>query len=408
MPLHISKPVGRGTNANTIPLDVAKVQALLTAYYLGPGSDPTVIIGWIPGVYQSAIGDAIQRFQEEKRLPFRDGRVDPNGSTWRKLNELFPNLPIPELPGKDRPIPPSGVLDLFTRFNDTSSYRGTVLDPPQLASSTGIDHEWEIKFGGVPGRKVDAWYYQTMPKVNVRYVGVCCPQGVRDPDAYLLYFHHHAKREPGFYQTEADFLNFGVGDYMIGRMQCIRQLARSHKNVAIVVASPVIGGKSEFVHDEAFVKSLLLQIDSDILGIPSVEVPPLMIAGYSSGCEDMQTFLSKCPSLASKVKAIYDFDGGWIGNFNPAQINAASKAGAQVLRYMGGSVLEPKSNEDLRSYLNKHLGKHPTVIPLPLSRWKAHREFSFSRFASPVGWWMHAHIPSCMLLHALTHTDFLR
>ena len=408
MAFDITKAVGRGPKANLNPLDIAKVQALLTAYFLGPGANPAILNGWIPGLYQPSIGDAIELFQKKNTLPSRDGRVDPNGTTLRKLNSFFPNLPIPDVPSIDPPIPPSGVIDIFTKHDDTSGYRGTVYDPPQLASATGIDHDWDIQFGGVPGRKVDAWYYETMPKVKVRYVGVCCPQGVRDPDAYLLYFHHHAKREPGFYQSEIDFLNFGVGDYMIGRMQCIRQLARSGKNVAIVVASPVIGGQSEFIHDESWVKSLLLRIDSDILGIPVKEVPPLMVAGYSSGSEDMQTFLAKCPSLASKVKAIYDFDGGWIGNFNPAQINAASKAGAQALRYMGGGVAELGPKEDVRKYFNRYQGMRPQVIPLPVSRWKAHREFHLSKFASPVGWWMHAHIPSCMLMHALTHTDFLR
>ncbi len=399
MSLPITKPVGRGLNANTVPLDVAKVQALLTAYYLP--RDPAVLIGWLPGVYQSAIGDAILRFQKESKLSFQDGRVDPGGSTWRKLDALFPNLPIP-------PLPPSPQRSFLTRHDDTSGFRGTTLNPPNLANATGIDLDWEIKFGGTPGRPVDTWYYETAPGTKVRYIGVCCPKGVRDPDAYLLYFHHHAKVEPGFYQSDIDFLNFGIGDYMIGRMQAIRQLARSFKNVAIVVACPVMGAGSEFVNNEQFVRDVLMHIDSDILGIESAALPPLMVAGYSSGAEDMCTFLAKCPNLAGTVKAAYDFDGGWIGSFNPGQLNGIAKRGAQVIRYMGGTVPELGKNEDPRKYLLKYQGTHPTIVPLPLSRWKQHSEFQFSRFASPVGWWMHAHIPSCMLLHALNHTTFLR
>lgn len=400
MSLPISKPVGRGTGANLVPLDVAKIQALLAAYYLGPGADPFVPVGWIPGVYQAAVGDAIFRFQNESKLAFRDGRVDPGGSTWRKLNALFPDIPVPVIPNLERKF--------LTKHTDTSGYRGTVLSPPNLANATGIDLEWEIKFGGTPGRSVDSWYYETAPGTKVRYIGVSCPRGVRDPDAYLLYFHHHAKVEPGFYQSDIDYLNFGIGDYMIGRMQAIRQLARSFKNVAIVVASPVMGGGGEFVENEQFVRDVLMHIESDILGIESAALPPLMVAGYSSGSQDMCSFLAKCPNLAGTVKAAYDFDGGWIGSFNPGQLNAIAKRGAQVIRYMGGTVPELGKKEDFRKYLLKYQGTHPTIVPLPVSRWKQHSEFQFSRFAVPVGWWMHAHIPSCMLLHALNHTTFLR
>ena len=402
MSLPITKAVGRGPNANLVPLDIAKVQALLTAYFLP--RDPTVLLGWIPGVYQGAIGDAIGRFQKESKLTVQDGRVDPGGTTWRKLDSLFPNIPIPGIPN----TPPSLPRGFLTRHDDTSGFRGTTLNPPNLANATDLDREWELKFGGTVGRPVDVWYYETAPGTKVRYIGVCCAKGVRDPDAYLLYFHHHAKVEPGFYQSDTDFLNFGIGDYMIGRMQAVRQLARSFKNIAIVVASPVIGGTSEFVENERFVRDVLLHIDSDILGIPSTALPPLIVAGYSSGAEDMCKFIAKCPGLAGTIKAAYDFDGGWIGSFNPGQLNNISKRGAQVIRYMGGSVPELAKNEDIRKYFLKYQATLPRIVPLPLSRWKQHTEFSFSRFASPVGWWMHAHIPSCMLLHALGHTAFLR
>lgn len=73
----LTASVGRG--APNRPDDVARVQALLDARGLE--------VGPADGVMTQAVSDAISTFQK-RFLAAADGRVDPDGRTWRELNGL--------------------------------------------------------------------------------------------------------------------------------------------------------------------------------------------------------------------------------------------------------------------------------------------------------------------------------
>lgn len=105
----IMAPVGRMGGVN-FPQDVTTVQELLNNVSARAGGpSPTLVVDGLCGPKTIA---AIQRFQlHHFGWSLADGRVDPNGPTLRKLNELDPAGvpdPFPPLTVRSRMICPHG------------------------------------------------------------------------------------------------------------------------------------------------------------------------------------------------------------------------------------------------------------------------------------------------------------
>src|SRR5262249_22224000 len=160
-------------------------------------------------------------FQSERGLPYQDGRVDPNGGTWNKMVSLAGGLPV--LP----PMPSIPVVSekLLRRFNDPPAGFRTPGAWPQVAAPRIMHSGWGIEWGAVASRPIDSWFYECPPNIPNRYIGVSVPRGCRDPDAYLIYYHHPIHLNDKEYATKEGFLNWGIGDYMVGRLQINRQLS---------------------------------------------------------------------------------------------------------------------------------------------------------------------------------------
>jgi hypothetical protein len=400
MALSLDKSVGKSGGINKTR-DVVIVQTLLGAYFSKQGpAGAAVVAKWTFAAYNSALGDAIAKFQAEQRFPVQDGRIDPGGRSWRKLIELIGELPIPPIPNVPDQPPPA----LLTIQRQDPGYTGTEFDARQLAMPDDVTRSWPIQFGGSAERTMVHWYYECPANAKTFYIGVCLPQGVRDPDAYLIYFHHPIIQDPSPYKSRIDHLKFGIGDYLFGRFQLARQVATSGKNICLVIPSPDFAMQGEFLTNEKFAIEALKQIDSDVLGIPSNDHAPLILAGYSGGAKDLGRFMSGMPTLASKVKAVYDFDGDWIRDFRNTTFGSMAAKGVQVIRYKGGTAPEPSGSVDPDRSLAMTVAGNPMNVPLPASRWRSHARFP----KRPDGWWMHHYIPTCMLKHALRATTFLR
>jgi hypothetical protein len=389
--------------ADNMAYDVSVIQGLLAVYFTRrasanpPGTEDMVsLLGWTPGQFTPAFGDAIHRFQTVEKLGVADGRINPGKGTWQRLWQKASSLP-----GLVLPAPPAPA-SRFVRHTERPAAFGPRQNLPQLAAPKQLTTIWDIGFAGEGERPIDFFYYETPKGTKVKYVGVCVPQGVRDPKAYLIYFHHPIHQEPGRYNNDADFLNFGIGDYMVGRMQVMRQLSLSGQDVAIVIPAPVLGGRGEFLTDQDFVRDVLKMIDTDILGVEmSTGEPPLILAGYSGGLQDIDLFAKGCPSLAKNTRAVFDFDGLWAGNLRHIGLGNFAKAGARVLRYSGGASPPPRAKEDKTAFLKRHEAGSPSLIALPIERWTAHSEFHQTKTMA-AGWWLHHYIPTCMLQHGLT------
>lgn len=400
MTLTIKHSVGKNGGRNERG-DVAVVQGLLTAILVKENHrDSGIALRWIPTIYGASLGDVIERFQSERKLlRHPDGRVDPGGTTWKKLIELAGSPPAPR-PGP-APTPAPGGL---RRFDDEPAGYRERESLPQLAGPRDLGSQWDISWGGVATRAVDSWFYECPQHITNRYIGVAVPRGCRQPDAFLLYFHHPIGQDLTPYHSSLGYLNWGIGDYFVGRMQLKRQLALSNKNVAIVIPSPVPSGMGDFQDNETFIEEALLRIASDIKGSPVTALPPLLLAGYSGALEYMDKFSAKAPRIASRVRAVFDFDGAWHVKLRNTTLAQYTALGARVFRYQGGVSPLPGTKESPMAFQMRMNAK--SIVPLPFARWRTHPNIRQAA-AMGQGWWLHHYIPTCMLYHGLVSCDFL-
>lgn len=335
------------------------------------------------------VTDQIVTFQKANGMAVVDGVLDPGGATLRLMNKLAADRLLTPMEG-DPGWEPWGSLALPMLSNDKV---------PEIA--------WELTFGGSGSRTMSTRAYKCDPAMGTPHIGIGWPAGVTKPSAYLIYFHHSISQEKGDYKTGAEVFKKGIGDYLIGRMKAMEQVSCSGKNVCVVVPEPTLGGQSAFESNEKLVVEALKEIDADISGGETRDLPPLLLASYSDGLGRMGNFLQNCASLGRTVRGAYDFDGLYVKRFAGITLSGLSNSGAQVFRYVGNSSPAFLPNENKLVYLSRCIHQSPRIMPLFQKRWVNHplyRQFQ----SDPVWaaqWWLHFYIPSCMLFHGLANTD---
>ena len=285
---------------------------------------------------------------------------------------------------------------------------------PLLPAGANLQARWPISFGGVPNAEMVTHAFETKPGSTAKFVGVTVPKGGR-PDAYLIYFRHSARSTD--YPGDAGLLEMGVGDYLEGRMQLSRQISASGKRVAALVPIAV-GGSGEFEVSEGFVRQALKDIDKELYGEGGA-LPPLLLACNSDGITKMNNFIDKCGGLAGATKAIYDFDGSHLKS-GPSVHKAGG--GTFVIRYDGPAAARPNRGEPQTAFLARMMGAKPARVPLPYDRWGSgtppHGRYKAASeepldpkakdpYREERHNWLHHHIPTCMLTHALSVTPGL-
>jgi hypothetical protein len=278
---------------------------------------------------------------------------------------------------------------------------------PPLSNNKVPELTWEMTFGAPgPARAMNTRAYACDQALGTPHIGIGWPAGVTKPSAYLIYFHHSLGQELAAYTPAGVSYKKGIGDYLIGRMKGLEQISYSGKNVCMVVPEPTFAGQGVFASNEKLVTEALKEIDANLAG-ETRDLPPLLVASYSDGLGRLNNFMINCPNLGKKVRAIYDFDGLYVGTYKDVTLANYAKAGAKVFRYVGNSSPPMAYKETGLGYLTRCINQSPKIIPLPKSRWKNHPHYEeFTQ--KPVwanAWWMHIYIPSCMLFHGLSNTD---
>jgi hypothetical protein len=399
-PNTLSGSVGRG--GKNLKEDILTVQRLLSASSLRNAGGTEFATAEM-GQSTAKLGDAIEKFQRFHSLPVPDGRVDQGKSTWKKMVELAGS----GSGQTEQPTPQAGQL--LARIPGTPMWEDWgYTSLPLLSHDKVVETVWELTFGGgvLAQWPMSTRAYVCDKSLGTPHVGIGWPEGVTRPSAYLLYFHHSIGQETTSYASAAARFTKGIGDYLIGRMKGLDQIARSGKNVCLVVPEPTFGGQGVFDRNEKLVTQVLKEIDTDLTG-ESRELPPLLVASYSDGLERLNNFLTHCPNLRRQVRAVYDFDGMYVGTLANVSLSNWSQGGARVFRYVGNSSPGFLPKESQSAYLNRCINRAPKVIPLPKSRWVNHPHYpefnTNSNWANK--WWMHFYIPSCMLYHGLADTD---
>ncbi|HEX2889697.1 hypothetical protein [Vineibacter terrae] len=390
----ISFSVGR--NGGNLPLDVFNVVTRLNSVPPGKGGpeaplDVNRLVG-DPG----ALGNAIQRFQAKQGLPSRDGRIDPGGKTWQRLKQVSKPIPNVPTPSDSRTMEALPALPPTWSFDRPDKNFQMLADPP------AVTRDWILPFGGTPGRECEIRLYR-IPTKN-QFVGVAYPKGVGTLKAIMIYFHHPMHPEDVEYAGDPfGYVNFGIGDYMVGRMKVLKQLARSRRDVAVVVPSPSSTGVGEFQSNEKLVTAALREIAEDLTGTASDL--PLILAHYSGGFDFLFKFVEACPQLAKRVRAVYDFDGRHHVSCPNGKFTALATGGAQVIQYSGEDVAAAgkRTREEV---LRSNAAKNPALINLPYARWEENSAWRGPRHPFQRSW-VHEMVPTCMLLHALVSTRFL-
>jgi hypothetical protein len=320
--------------------------------------------------------------------------------------------------GRDRggaPAPPS-AQPLLRRLA-TPKWQTRHENLPTLANPSELTTQWRLRFAAGAGREMETYAFSVVNRKEPCFVGVTVPKGVR-PSAWLLYFRHTAQR-PDF---SGNLLEMGAGDYLVGRMQVVKQIALSGKNVGAII--PVaFGSPTEFASNQTFVTRCLQEIEASIYGW--AKEPSLLAASNSDGIFQLQTFLNSCPLLVKRLKAIYDFDGSH--RVGTSGITLSAK-GVRTFRYEGRLSPTPENwppHETDEVFLRRTMGQNPARVALALSRWREHPRFKEVRphddpnvrpkkgdpnneAHDPKDWnWLHHHIPTCMLHHGLVSTPGL-
>ena len=384
---------------------VQKIQQALVQLRFLPASFGSVAAGGLGAVEQFGIfgpvtRDALVQFQKTA-FPGVSGAWDGKAGI-QTLAKLDAALMRPT-PQPTPAIPPPGVdLRVLNRLPGTPTW-GTISPSSVLLGNTAqVGSQWFLSFSGDgnKGADVETWAY-SLGKTPGKHVALARPNGLKKPSAYLIYFHHD--------HFEGGLLR-GLGDYMVGRIQITRQLALSGKDVVVLVPEPGPGGGIELFngsHGEAALLWALEEIRQDI-GDTAATPPPLLLATYSSGLRHVKTLLTNAPSVAGRLKGIYDFDGKLMANHKmQADFMSCTDSRWQTLRYIGNVSPPLNKGESPEAYLGRtaaHSPPNTRHICLPIQRWKNHPEFHSYPTPWGLAWWLHNYIPTCMLQHALENT----
>ena len=397
-----------GAAGRNLATDILKVQMLLNLVPAAKwGASPKLTSF---GQDTEELRRAIRTFQSHN-TPFRDGKIDPGGPTWKALlaaaTQALAGAPFPPLP-QPLPAPPKPPADsnLLTLIDTPTWGDWGFRDLPLLANTLTVRNDWEMNFGGPPGGSVKTLAFQAKEGAGVRYIGAALPSGCTRPKAYLIYFRHSASGTD--YPGGKDVLEKGIVDYLVGRMQIAKQVGASGKDVAALVpmARPGVG-LNEFTSNQTFVSECLAEIDKTITGAER-ELPPILLASYSDGLGPMHDFLNACKNLRQKVRAIYDMDGLLVVRYRG--ITLTDVTGAQVFRYVGSSSPPLGPKQDKQAYIVRCMSQHPGIVPLPYSRWVnygPHLADAVPGDNTAHTWWLHYFIPACMLQHGLENTAVL-
>jgi hypothetical protein len=305
----------------------------------------------------------------------------------------------------------------FLRKINTPKWETRHTNLPTLANPGEMHRVWKLRWGGGDTKPMDTFAFECGPQFATRFIGVALPSGGARPEAWLIYFRHTAKRE----NFSGNLLALGVGDYFEGRMQVIKQIGLSGKNVGVIL--PVaFNGPGEFAGNQGFVTQCIREIEMRLFD--ATTQIPLLAASNSDGIIGLDGFLKGCPTLKARLRGVYDFDGELVSRAKAVTLTGTP---GRLYRYVGlgsptlNSFIAKESEE---SFLFRAMSANPCRVPLALSRWRAHPRFGEVRpgitpdanmkRGDPMNEarpgneqdknWLHHHIPTCMLHHGLMHT----
>jgi hypothetical protein len=299
--VEISDSVGRGGRNNLI--DVGKIGAALVA--VGPDRGGI----FAPPLTVEGLAQAIKSFQDFHSLPVRDGKVDKQGNTIRKINAILNGgiAPIPP------PQPPGGTDELLPLDTSGLELGDSVNKSFWTPQEAAIDRDYLFQWTGFAGSG-KLFYFKLDANVVPKYFGVLVPTGVTDVGSGRVHiFFHPTPKQAGHddsqYQTLGTFYKiFHYLNEEMGAAFCASGTSRVMVMPLMTQGSAGDCGIFPIRWRELIGRMLGMIRSGNMSGSGQVDVNDVVVSSFSAGIAYSHAFRARA-GLGSKLTGVIDFDG---------------------------------------------------------------------------------------------------
>ena len=326
-----------GANGDNLPDDVVKIGAALTA--VGPDRGGI----FAPPLSIGGLAEAIKLFQTFQKLSAKDGRVDPGGTTLKKINEILnPGLvpPAPKPPGG------TGVIRPLTTTGLPTSVSSATFTPEPTSFRTELVFNW---IGTAGGGTIH--YFELDEDVVPNWFGIVIPNGAANFQNIHLFF-HPTPSQGGFldknYKTKVGWS--GLFHYLTDLMSAQFCAAGSNQVLVMPLLTQSAANTCGILPQrwESLISQMLGQIAAQPVTISSV-----VVSSFSSGITFSAAF-RKNAGIGGRLRGIIDFDG----------IISSFKQHSQALPQ---SALRFWQTSATKQSLKSQIAQN--IFPLPHTRW---------------------------------------
>ncbi|MGH9818976.1 MAG: peptidoglycan-binding domain-containing protein, partial [Pyrinomonadaceae bacterium] len=340
-----------GTNGTNLAPDVLKIGVALVE--VGPDQGGI----FAPPLSVGGLGEAIKSFQEFQKLRVHDGKVDPAGSTLRRINEILNPGWLPPVP---RPPTGSGILRSMQAPPGAPTSIGSGFASPLLKSLiTEMEFEF-IPLSGT-GRIV---YFEIDDNVVPNWFGVVVPNGLTDFRHAHIFFHplpSQAGYKDDLYGTKAGWGN--LFHYMTDPLSqgfCAASTGQILIMPIMTQASSADGGILPR-RWESIVGQILGFLSSGQISGSADPVPvgSIVVSSFSNGIAFSAAFRKNATGLSGKLNGVIDFDG-IVSSQSHHSIALGPSGSFPVVKF----YQMPATEHSIQALFGQN------VFPLPKERWK--------------------------------------
>lgn len=372
-----------GTNGRNFAQDVLKIGVALVE--VGPDQGGI----FAPPLSIGGLGEAIKSFQEFQKLRVCDGKVDRDGSTLRRINEILNPGWLPPVP---RPDPTgSGILRKMDPPAGAPIALGPGLWGPMLGTMLT---DMVFSYIGLTG-KGRILYFELDEKVSPNWFGVVVPDGLTQFRHAHIFFHPTPSQAR--FDDRKYFSKDGWGPLFHYMGDSLSQ-GFCAANPGQVLIMPVMNQASSA--DGGIFPSRWESIVGQIFGFlasgqtsGSAEAAPVdsvVVSSFSSGIVFSAMFRRNAKGLSSKLRGVIDFDGSFSTERRHSAALGISGRFPIVKFYQ-----MPCTQRDLRPLFDRD------TFPLPKERWQKFYAYpTLSKQPKTAGEQIHGWIPHTMMFLA--------
>jgi hypothetical protein len=340
----IEKSVGE--NGANQALDFAAISGALFA--IGPARGGSVV----PPISIPGLGIAIKSFQKFQQLAVTDGRVDPNGKTLKRMNELLGGGVIPSIG-----TVAAGGLRPMREFSGMALevYRAS-FTPIEDSLTKDMVFQWSTVLGA--GR---IYYFELDENVVPKWFGALVPDGLTQFDKPHIFF-HPTPMQAGYHDAQYQKLGsfHKIFHYLsddMGSQVCASNTGRVL--IMPLMTQGAAGTCGIFPQRwEGIVSQMLGMLKAGDMSpaAPPVSISSVVVSSFSSGITYSHAFRSKA-QLGDRLAGVIDLDG----------IISTYKQLSPMIKTPAGRVVRMQQTKVKESELSLLAGQN--VFPVPKPRW---------------------------------------